>query len=123
MRGTIPAEELLFDPEIEKTIRKNRSLLRKKKAMEDVPQEIRDQIRTEAEEQLRAEYARTDEERLRQALRDAEQAREQEEANRSLKDITAPVMSYDYPGSIAPQGEVVNNFELRPAFINLVSQH
>ena len=113
MRGTVAAEELLFDPEIEKTIRKNRSLLRKKKAMEDVPQEIRDQIRTEAEEQLRAEYARTDEERLRQAIRDAEQAREQEEANRSLKDITAPIMSYDYPGSIAPQGEVVNNFELR----------
>src|ERR1044072_6244621 len=103
MRGTIPAEELLFDPEKEKTIRKNRSLLRKKKkAMEDVPQEIRDQIRTETEEQLRAEYAHTDEERLRQALRDAEQAREQEEANRSLKDITAPVMSYEYPGSIAP---------------------
>ena len=76
MRGTIPAEELLFDPEIEETIGKNMSLLRKKKAMEDVPQEIRDQIRTEAEEQLRAEYARTDEERLRQALRDAEQARE-----------------------------------------------
>src|ERR1044072_790729 len=123
MRGTIPAENLLFDPEIEKTIRKNRSLLRKKKAMEEVPQEIRDQIRTKAEEQLRAEYARTDEERLRQALHDAEQAREQEEANRSLKDITAPVMSYDYPGSIAPQGEVVNNFELRPGFINLVSQH
>src|ERR1044072_1252336 len=98
MRGTISAEELLFDPEIEKTIRKNRSLLRKKKTMEDVPQEIRDQIRTEAEEQLRAEYA--------------EQAREQEEANRSLKDITAPVMSYDYQGSIAPQGEVANNFEL-----------
>ena len=41
MRGTTATEELLFDPEIEKTIRKNRSLLRKKKAMEDVPQEIR----------------------------------------------------------------------------------
>src|ERR1044072_5568642 len=123
MRGTIPAEELLFDPEIEKIIRKNRSLLRKKKDMEDVPQEIRDPIRTEADEQLRDEYARTDEERLRQALREAEQAREQEEANRSLKDITALVMSYEYPGSIAPQGEVVNNFKLKPAFINLVNQH
>src|ERR1044072_2969441 len=123
MRGTIPAEELLFDLEIEKTIRKKVFIKKKKKVVEDVPQEIRDQIRTEAEEQLRAEYARSDEERLRQALRDAEQAREQEEANRSLKDITAPVMSYDYPGSIAPQGEVANNFELRPAFINLVSQH
>src|ERR1044072_2618167 len=58
------------------------------------------------QEQLRAEYTRTDEERLRQALHDAEQAREQEEANRSLNDITAPVMSYEYPGSIAPQRAV-----------------
>src|ERR1044072_7126792 len=120
MRGIIPAENLLYILEIEKSLRKNRALLSKKKAME-VPQETRDQIRTEMEEQLRAEYARTDEERLRQALHDAEQAREQEEANRSLKDITAPVMSYDYPVSIPPQGEVVNNFELRPAFIKLLT--
>src|ERR1044072_4297011 len=119
MRCTISVEELLFDPEIEKTIRKNMSLLRKKKAMEDVPQEILDQICTEAEEQLRDEYARTDEERLRQALRDADKASEQEEANHSLKALPAPVMSYEYPGSISPQGEVVNNFKLKPAFINL----
>ena len=60
MRGIIPAENLLFDPEIEKTIRKNRSFLRKKKkAMTEVPPEILDQIRTETEEQLRAEYVRT----------------------------------------------------------------
>src|ERR1044072_1333930 len=122
MRGTVPAENLLYIPEIEKSLRKNRALLRKKKAME-VPQEILDQIRIEAEEHLRAEYARTDAERLHQAMLAAEQEKEQEEANRSLKDLTAPAMSYEYPGSIAPQGEVVNNFDLRPAFINLVSQN
>ena len=46
---------------------------------------------------------------------------EVENDNRSLRELTSPTMSYDYPGSIVfPEG--VGNFQLRPAFINMVSQ-
>src|ERR1044072_6816947 len=127
MRGSVNPDCLLFDPEIEKTARKNRALQKKKKAatsaMGDVPAEVLERIRREIEERLRAEYTRTDEARPQEALLRATQEIEQEEANRSLRDLTAPAMSYDYPGSIAPQGERVYNFELRPNFINLISQH
>src|ERR1044072_8781772 len=127
MRGTVDPNLLLFDPEIEKTSRQNKAKRRKKETststMGEVPAEILERIRRETEERLRAEYTRTDAARLQEALLRATQEREQDEANRSLRDLTAPAMSYDYPGSIAPRGLAVNNFESRPAFINLVSQH
>ena len=58
-------------------------------------------------------------ERLAQRLRE----REQRDANRSLRDQTAASMTYDYPGSIVYPNDEGENFELRPAFISLVSQH
>src|ERR1044072_5392915 len=45
------------------------------------------------------------------------------DATRSLRDQTAASMTYNYPGSIVFPNVEGKNFELRPAFISLVSQH
>src|ERR1044072_2271681 len=89
----------------------------------ETPEEIEARVRMDTEARLRAEDARTDGERLRAALGLMGQESAQEGANRCLRELTAPSMNYDYPGSIAPQGGDVHNFELKPSFINLVSQY
>src|ERR1044072_6662268 len=51
------------------------------------------------------------------------QEQERQNALRPLRDHTAASMTYDYPGSIVFQNSEGAHFELRPAFISLVSQH
>ncbi|XP_057446113.1 uncharacterized protein LOC130738193 [Lotus japonicus] len=85
--------------------------------------EMNAETNVQLEARLRAEFARTQEERVQEAVRRIQQERELEEANRPLRDLNEPIMSYDYPGSIAPQNAEARNFELRPALINLISQH
>src|ERR1044072_3903947 len=108
------SEPLIFDPELERTIRRRRAHQRLFEATAmagnggTVPNP-EEEARIEAEVQ----------ERLAQRL----QEQQLRDATRSLKDQTAASMSYDYPGSIVFPNAGGKNFELRPAFISLVSQH
>src|ERR1044072_2698998 len=58
-------------------------------------------------------------ERLAQRLLE----QDQENSNRSLRDLTSASMSYNYPRSIVFPTIEGENFELRPTCIHLVSQH
>ncbi|XP_057450393.1 uncharacterized protein LOC130741551 [Lotus japonicus] len=118
MRGTVDPEALLFDPEIDRTF--HYRLVQQRRALASA---MAAETNAELEARLRAEFARTQEEQVQEAVRRIQQERELEEANRPLRDLNEPVMSYDYPGSIAPQNAEAQNFELRPALINLISQH
>src|ERR1044072_3409407 len=69
------------------------------------------------EEEARIEAG--DQERLTQRL----QEQQRQDANRSLRDQTAASMTYDYPRSIVYPNAEGKNFELKPTFISLVSQH
>ncbi|XP_057432471.1 uncharacterized protein LOC130725241 [Lotus japonicus] len=123
MRGTVDPEALLFDPEIDRTF--HYRLAQQRRALASaMAAETNPETNAELEEaRLRAEFARTQEERVQEAVRRIQQERELEEVNRPRRNLNEPFMSYDYPGSIAPQDAEAQNFELRPAPINLISQH
>src|ERR1044072_8944555 len=108
------SDTLLLDPEPERTFRLRLAQLRLTQrllAMGDGGGE------EEAEMERRIE-ARV-QERVAQRLLE----QQQRDANRSLSDQTAASMTYDYPGSIVFPNAEGQNFELRPTFISLVSQH
>ncbi|XP_057441160.1 uncharacterized protein LOC130733103 [Lotus japonicus] len=118
MRGIVDPEALLFDPEINRTF--HYRLAQQRRALASA---MAAETNAELEARLRAEFARTQEEQVQEAVHRILQERELEEANRPLRDLNEPVMSYDYPGSIAPHNAEAQNFELRPVLINLISQH
>ena len=88
------SDPLLFDPELERTIRRRRAHERlvKATAMEGNNNKNNNVPDPKVEAQIEAAI----QERLAQILR----KRELQDANRSLRDQTASSMSYDYPGSI-----------------------
>src|ERR1044072_838731 len=109
------SDPLPFDPEPERTLHRRRA--QQRRTQQQQLSAMGDGAAAAAEMERRIE-ARV-QERLAQRLL----AQEQADANRSLRDLTAASMSYNYPGSIVfprPEGA---NFEIRPQFIQLVSQH
>src|ERR1044072_3292616 len=108
------SEPLLFDPELERTICKRRAHQRFFEATAmagnggPVPN---------PEEEARIEAA------VQELLTQRLQEQQLRDATRSLRDQTAASMSYDYLGSIVFPNAGEQNFDLRPAFISLVSQH
>src|ERR1044072_5483857 len=105
---------ILFDPKIERTIRRSQAHQRLVQAT--MGENGGGGRGPNAEEEARIEAAV--EERLARRL----QEEIQRDANRSLRDHTAASMSYDYPGSIVHDNAGGVQFELRPNFISLVSQ-
>src|ERR1044072_3258728 len=106
-------ESLLFDPELERTIRRRRAHQR---LVEAIAMAATGEGVLNPEEEARIEAAV--QERLAQRL----QEQQRQDATRSLRDQTAASITYDYPGSIVFPNAEGQNFELRPAFISLVSQ-
>src|ERR1044072_5291130 len=107
------SEPLLYDPEPKLTICRRRAHQRLVTAMSGngggpVPN---------PEEEARIEAAV--QERLAQRLRE----QKLRDATRSLRDQTVASMSYNYPGSIVCPNAEGQHFELRSAFISLVSKH
>src|ERR1044072_3521991 len=92
------SDPLLFDPEPERTLRLRRAQLRLTQqqqqlaAMEGNSGTAGAAAAAEMERRIEAHV----QERLAQRLL----AQEQADANRSLRDLTAASMSYNYPGSI-----------------------
>src|ERR1044072_8533564 len=70
-----------------------------------------------------AEMERRIEARIQERLAQRLLEQEQENANRSLRDLNSASMSYDSLVSIVFPNTEGANFELRPQFIQLVSQH
>ena len=110
------SDPLLFDPEPQLTIRRRRAHLRLTQAtMSGNNNGGGGGPDREMEARIEAQV----QERLTQRL----QEQERQNALRPLRDHAAASMTYDYQGSIVyPNPEGVH-FELRPAFIILVSQH
>src|ERR1044072_955611 len=108
------SDPLLFDPEIERTIRRRRAHQRLVQAT--MANNGGDGRGPNAEEEARINAAV--EERLARRV----QEEIERNANRSLRDHTSASMTYDYPGSIVHTNEAGVQFELRPNFINLVNQ-
>src|ERR1044072_7047392 len=106
------SDPLLFDPEPKRTIprRQSHEWLAQAITMEG-------NNNNSLDSEVEAWIEEAVQERLAQRLRE----REQHDANRSLRNQTAESMSYDYPGSIVYLNVEGDNFELRPAFISLVS--
>lgn len=103
--GTDP---FFFDPEPERT-------LRRRLAQQRLATNMGERL---TEEEIEARI----EQRVAERLAQREQELQLENATRSLRDLTFATMSYEYPGSIvSPENE--GTFELRPAFISLISQH
>ncbi|XP_057443902.1 uncharacterized protein LOC130736066 [Lotus japonicus] len=118
MRGTVDRNSLLFDPEIEKTARKNRAQQRKQKqakTMAETPEQIEARIRAEFEGRYDADYE------ARRIQRDREL--EEQNARRSIREITTPDISFEFEGSIVPPTDVPENFQVPTHFMHLVSQH
>src|ERR1044072_3114980 len=107
------SDSLLFDPEPERTLRLRLAQLRLAQRLATMG----DGGEEEAEMERRIEA------RVQESLAQRLLEQEQENANRSLRDLTSASMSYDYPGSIVFPNTEGANFELRPQFIQLVSQH
>src|ERR1044072_7847063 len=111
------SDPLPFDPEPERTLHRRRAQQRRTQQQQLSAMGDGGAAAAAAEMERRIE-ARV-QERLAQRLLTQEQA----DANRSLRDLTTASMSYNYPGRIVfprPEGA---NFEIRPQFIQLVSQH
>src|ERR1044072_8373584 len=108
------SEPLLFDPELERTIRRRRAHQRLVEATNMAG--TRGGVPNPEEE---AQIETAVQERLAQRL----QEQQLRDATRSQRDQTAASMSYDYPGSIVFPNAGGQNFEFRPALISLVSQH
>src|ERR1044072_6590817 len=107
------SDPLLFDPEPKRTFRLRLAQPRLTQCLAvmgdggEEEAEMERRIATHVQERLAPRF-------LEQQQRDA---------NRSLRDQTAASMTYDYPGSIVFPNAEGQNFELRPTFISLVSQH
>src|ERR1044072_6077810 len=107
------SDPLLFDPEIERTIRRRQAHQRLVQAtMEGNGGGARG---PNAEEEARIEAA------VQECLAQRLQEQQRQDANRSLRDHAAASMTYDYPVSIVYPNAGGVQFELRPNFINLVS--
>src|ERR1044072_2724031 len=112
------SEPILFDPEPERTLHHRR-------AQQRLAQQSATMAGTEGgggprvDPEMEARIEARVQERLAQRLLE----QEQQIANRSLRDQTSASMSYDYPGSIVFPNTEGANFELKPQFIHLVSQH
>src|ERR1044072_2354626 len=106
------SDPLPFDPEPERTLHRRRAQLRR----------TQQQLSATGDGgAAAAEMERRIEERVQERLAQRLLTQQQADANRSLRDLTAASMSYNYPGSIVfprPEGA---NFEIRPQFIQLVS--
>src|ERR1044072_3579510 len=108
------SDPLLFDPEPERT-------LHLRQAQQRLAQQLAAMEGNGGA--AAAEMERRIEARVQERLAQRLLAQEQADANRSLRDLTEASMSYNSPGSIVfPRLEGVN-FEIRPQFIQLVSQH
>src|ERR1044072_4877432 len=107
------SDPLIFDPEPERTFRLRLAQLR-------LTQRLAAMGYGGEEE---AEMERSIEARVQERLAQRMLEQQQRDANRSLRDQTTASMTYDYPGSIVFPNAEGQNFELRPTFISLVSQH
>ncbi|XP_057443914.1 uncharacterized protein LOC130736080 [Lotus japonicus] len=77
----------------------------------------------QAEARNRAEYeARVEAEVEARILRQKEEEAERD-AQRPLREITAPRMSYTYEGSVVHPADIPDNFQIPHHYIQLVSQH
>src|ERR1044072_539425 len=106
------SEPFLYDPKPKLTIRRRRAHQRLVRAMEGNRGGGPDPA-------VEARIEAAVQERLAQRLQEPQLR----DATRSLRDQTAASMSYNYPGSIVCPNTEGQHFELRPAFISLVSQH
>ena len=106
------SDPLLFDPEPERTFRRRRA---QQRLAELATMEGQQLTPAQIEARIEAQVL----ERLAQRVLQ----QEQQDATRSLRDLTSATMSYDYPGSIAYPTVAGVNFELRPGFINMVNQN
>src|ERR1044072_7218749 len=108
------SDPLLFDPEIERTIRRRRAHQR----LVPATMEGNGGGPRGPNEDEEARINAAVEERLARRV----QEEIQRNANRSLRDHTSASMTYEYPGSIVHANDAGVQFELRPNFINLVNQ-
>src|ERR1044072_6328180 len=106
------SDPLPFDPEPERTFRRRRA---QQRLAELATMEGQQLTPAQIEARIEAQVL----ERLAQRVLQ----QEQQDATRSLRDLTSATMSYDYPGSIAYPTVAGVNFELRPGFINMVNQN
>ena len=83
--------------------------------MAETPEQIEARIRAEYEERYVIDYEARRVQRAREL--------EQQNARRPISEITAPLISYDFEGSIGPPTDVPENFQVPPHFMHLVSQH
>ena len=97
MRGTVAEKILLFDPEIERTARHNRSIAKKKKQERKAGPSIdkKEHISTMAEEQP---------------------------TRRTLLDYSMPNTN-NYQGSIVRPPIQANNFEIKPTLLQVIQQN
>ncbi|XP_057426065.1 uncharacterized protein LOC130719454 [Lotus japonicus] len=80
-------------------------------AAEETPAQMEARLRAEITAQVAAQTERD------------RQLREEQEAQRSLRDITAPRVDYNFEGSIVVPQDAPPDFQIPPHFITLVSQH
>ncbi|XP_057426275.1 uncharacterized protein LOC130719681 [Lotus japonicus] len=80
-------------------------------AAEETPAEMEPRLHAEITAQVAAQTERD------------RQLREEQEAQRSLRDITAPRVDYNFEGSIVVPQDAPPDFQIPPHFITLVSQH
>src|ERR1044072_4507086 len=83
--------------------------------MAETPEQIEARIRAEYEERYVIDYE------ARRVQRETEL--EQQNARRPISEITSPLISCDFEGSIVPPTDVPENFQVPPHFMHLVSQH
>src|ERR1044072_1959190 len=106
------SDPLPFDPEPERTFRRR---LAQQRLAELATMEGQQLTPGQIEARIEAQVLEHLAQRVLQ--------QEQQDATRSLRDLTSATMSYDYPGSIAYPTVAGVNFELRPGFINMVNQN
>ncbi|XP_052728439.1 uncharacterized protein LOC128195242 [Vigna angularis] len=97
MRGTVAPEDLLFDSEIERTTRSNRSSARRRKR-----ERRKEQRRIEQEEET--------------------STMAEEPVRKTLRDYSMPNPN-SYQGSIVRPPIQANNFEIKPALLQVIQQN
>src|ERR1044072_5048428 len=110
------SEPLIYDPEPELILYRSRAQQRLAQVVTMANNNLNgNNLDPEMEARIEA--------RVQERLAARMQEQEQMNARRSLRDLTSTTMSCDYPGSIAYPNMEGANFELRPNFIQMVSQH